>query len=92
MHLRLDWLDRVDDTTEPPPSGPLRIGEIVVHDLRDGRLLHGADAVEAIFRAVPLYWPALVLLRIPVLRRRADADARAGAACACDVEVDRPAA
>jgi len=89
MHHRLDWLDRVDDTTTAPRTGALRMGEIVVEDLRDGRLLQGAEAVEAIFRAVPLYWPALLLLKIPALRRRADADARGGTGCGCEAPVNR---
>jgi predicted DCC family thiol-disulfide oxidoreductase YuxK len=89
MHHRLDWLGRIEDTTAPARSGALRMGEIVVEDLRTGRLLHGADAVEAILRAVPLYWPLLPLLAIPAVRRRADADARGEAACACEVPVNR---
>jgi hypothetical protein len=86
MHHRFDWLDRVEDTTAPPRSGVLRVGQIVVEDLRTGRLHGGAEAVEAIFRQVPLYWPILPLLKIPALRRRAadDADAKGRDACSPD--------
>ena len=76
-HHRLDWLDRVDDTTDPPPGRwPVQKGEIAVQDLRTGDVLEGVDAVRAIARQVPLYWPALALLRIPPVARWADLDAR----------------
>ena len=34
MHRRLDWLDRVDDSTRSPFERPMRIGEVVVGDQR----------------------------------------------------------
>jgi hypothetical protein len=83
MHHRFDWLDRVEDTTAPPRSGVLRVGQIVVEDLRTGRLHGGAEAVEAIFRQIPLYWLILPLLKIPALRRRATDDANAQGRNAC---------
>ncbi len=36
MHHRFDWLGRFEDTTETPPTGPLRVGKIAVQDLRTG--------------------------------------------------------
>jgi hypothetical protein len=84
LHHRFDWLDRIEDTTSPAPDGPVRRGEIAVAEMRTGRVLRGAEAVEAICGAVPLYWPALPLLRIPAIRRRADADARGERPCAAD--------
>ena len=86
MHHKVDWLDRVDDTTATPRSGPLRVGQIVVEDLRTGRLHGGAEAVEAIFRQIPLYWPMLPLLKIPALRRRAADDANAQGRHTCSAE------
>ena len=68
-HHLFDWLDRVEDTTEPPRSGPLRMGEIIVEDLRTGRLHAGAGAFDLICRQIPLYAPARVLLHIPAFRR-----------------------
>lgn len=76
-HHKLDWLDRVDDTTDPPPGRwPVQKGEIAVLDLRSGKLLEGVAAVRTIARQVPLYWPVLPLLRIPPLARWVDMDAR----------------
>jgi hypothetical protein len=83
MHHRFDWLDCVEDTTAPPRNGMLRVGQIVVEDLRTGELHGGAEAVEAIFRQIPLYWPILPLLKIPALRRRAADDANAKGRDAC---------
>lgn len=77
LHLRLDWLRRIEDSTAPPAGRtPLRMGEIVVENLRTGALLEGAQAVRAIARSVPLYWPLLPLLGVPFVARRADAEAR----------------
>jgi hypothetical protein len=66
-----------------PRTGPLRVGQIVVEDLRTGEILSGARAVEAIFRQVPAYWPVLPLLKIPFIRRKAAADADACKNDAC---------
>jgi hypothetical protein len=78
-HHRLDWLGRIQDTTEPPPDrAPVRKGEIAVRELDTGELREGVHAVRAIFRQVPLYWPLLALLAIPAVARRADVDARDG--------------
>jgi hypothetical protein len=86
LHHRLDWFDRIDDTTLTPPGrSPLRMGEILVEDLRSGRLLEGVHAVRAIFREIPLYFPLRLLLLIPYFARRADDDAR-GLAQACDLD------
>lgn len=90
-HHRLDWLDRIEDTTVPPPGrAPVRMGEIVVEDLRSGRLLEGLDALRAIWRQVPAYLPLLPLLAIPPLARRADADVR-GCTGACELPGTPPA-
>jgi hypothetical protein len=84
LHHQLDWFDRIDDSTQAPNGRPPpRKGEICVQDLGDGRFHEGVHAVRAIFRQVPLYFPLLLLLRIPYFARRADLDAR-GMAEACD--------
>lgn len=80
-HQRLDWFDRVELTAATPAGRvPLRMGEVVVEDLRDGSLYEGADGFGLIARHVPAYWPLLPLLRIPSLRARVDAEMRG----ACD--------
>jgi hypothetical protein len=84
LHHALDWLDRIEDTAQTPPGHtPLRKGEILVEDLRDGRWLEGIHAVRAIFRQIPLYFPLRLLLRIPYFAQRADEDAR-GLTGTCD--------
>jgi hypothetical protein len=72
MHQRLDWFGRVSVSTATPATGALGLGEVVVEELDSGRMLRGADALERIFREIPLYLPLLPLLKIPALRGRAD--------------------
>ena len=72
VHHALDWLNRIADTTETPPTGPLRRGEIVVRDLATHRMLAGAEALSLVYRQVIAYWPLLLLLAIPPLRAWAE--------------------
>ncbi len=72
LHHRLDWLGRFEDATSVSPVGPLRMGEVVVRDLRSGETLRGADGFALLCRQIPAYWPLLPFLRIPALRRRID--------------------
>ena len=75
MHQRLDWLGRVEDSTASPlPRRSLRMGEVLVEDLRDGSLHAGAAGMRLLFRQVPAYWPLLPLFALPGFRRRVDAD------------------
>lgn len=76
LHHAVDWLNRIADTTATPPTGPVRRGEIVVEDLRDGRRLRGAEAVALIYRQAIVYWPLLVLLSFPATRRWLDRQVR----------------
>lgn len=77
-HLRLD---RVEATTATPQGhAPLRIGEVIVEDLRDCTLREGAAAFALLARAVPAYWPLLTLPTIPLVRRAVEREMYA----ACD--------
>lgn len=69
QHHRLDWLHRFEDSTRISPLGPLRMGQIVVQDLRRGMTLRGAEGFALLCRQIPAYWPLLPLLRIPAFRR-----------------------
>jgi hypothetical protein len=83
-HKFFDWFDRVEVSTATPATGPLGLGEVVVRELRSGRVLGGADALELIFREIPIYAPLRPLLKIPVLRAKADrqmSGCEGGAAC-----------
>lgn len=71
-YLLFDWLHRVVVSTASPPGGPLAAGETVVQDLDSGKLLRGADALDCIWRHVPLYLPMRLLLRIPAIWHKAD--------------------
>lgn len=76
-HRRLDWLDRVETSTATPHGhDPLRVGEVVVEDLRDFTLHEGVDAFALLAREVPLYRPLLALLRFPALRAAVERDMR----------------
>ena len=69
LHHRLDWLHRFEDSTDPSPLGPMRMGQIVVQDMRSGATLAGAKGFALLCRQIPAYWPMLPMLRIPAVRR-----------------------
>ncbi len=70
VHRALDWLNRLVTTTKPPPGAPVPKGKIAVVDLTTGARLRHEEAMPAICRQVPAYWPLLALLQIPAMRRR----------------------
>lgn len=74
MHQHLDWLDRIDDSTISPWRRSLRMGEVVVEDLRDGSLHSGAEGMRRLCREVPAYWPVLPLFAFAWFRRRVEAE------------------
>jgi hypothetical protein len=85
LHHRLDWLNRIKDTTAPPSGhDPPAVGQILVQPEHGGPLLEGVTAVREIFRQIPLYWLCLPLLYLPAIASRVDADAR-GCAGHCAV-------
>jgi hypothetical protein len=84
LHQRLDWLDRVEDSTAVPPTGPLAMGEVVVQELASGRVLQGAEAARRIVREIPAYAPFRLLLKIPAISRAADQEMR-GCADNCEL-------
>jgi hypothetical protein len=78
LHHAVDWFDRIAETTATPPTGPLRMGEIVVEDLVTRHLFRGADALSLVYRQAIAYWPLLLLLWIPPLRAWLDREVRGG--------------
>jgi hypothetical protein len=90
VHKFFDWLDRIEVSTAMPATGPLRIGEVVVRELSTGRVLGGADALELILRAIPVYAPFLPLLRIPALRAKADREMSGCGEGAGEISTRRP--
>ncbi|MDB5352850.1 MAG: hypothetical protein JWN86_4097 [Planctomycetota bacterium] len=90
VHHVFDWLNRVETSTETPPTGPLRMGEIAVHDHRTGTILKGVGAVRKIAMQIPAYWPLLPLLWIPPLARRIDHEVRGCDDGSCGVPQTSP--
>ncbi len=43
MPHRFDWLRHFEDFTGVSPPGPIRVGQIVVQDLRSGATFGGAE-------------------------------------------------
>lgn len=66
---RLDWLGRVELSTEESPAGPVPAGEIVVVDRQRGELLTGIYATRSICLHVPAFLVIGLLLELPALRR-----------------------
>ena len=75
---RLDWLSRVQISTDDSPIGPVPRGEIVVADDESERVFTGIYATRAVCMQVPAYLPYGLVLHIPPLRhpRRLHAGAR----------------
>ena len=65
---RLNWLRRADFSVQPPSSGALRLGEVVVEDLATGYILEGYAAFHTISRAIPAYLPLRILCVFPAVR------------------------
>lgn len=85
-HIRLDWLDRLETSTDTPQGhAPLRLGEVIVEDLRDWTLHEGAGAFGLLARQVPAYWPVLALLPIPFVRRAVEREMRGACADSCEL-------
>jgi hypothetical protein len=76
VHAFFDWFGRVECSTETPPTGPLKPGEIVVHDHRSGEFLRGIDAIRMVARQIPAYLPLRPLLHVPPIARAMDAMVR----------------
>lgn len=72
VHRLLDWRGRVEVATTTPKTGPLRLGEVVVEKLDEGRVFKGSAAFEEICRHIPAYAPFLLLLRFPAVRAFAE--------------------
>src|SRR3546814_13726474 len=61
----------------------MRMGEVVVRDLRDSRLHAGADGIALLARQVPAYWAMLPLMVIPAVRRAIERDVAGTCGDAC---------
>lgn len=90
-HRLFDWRGRFADTTAVPPTGPLRLGEIVVEERATGRVLRGADALDRLCREIPAYAVLRPFLRMPAVRARVDREMAGcdSVACAAPEEVQR---
>lgn len=73
----LDWLDRVEISTEVPPTGALGLGEIAVQELRSGEVFLGIAATRAVCRQVPAYFLYRAVTRAAVRLEWVIADYRA---------------
>ena len=73
MHMRLDWLRRLECSTDEAPSGPLKMGEIEVRDEHTGATFKGIAAVRQVAKQIPAYWPLLPLLHFPPIAKKIDA-------------------
>ena len=86
MHHRFDWLNRIEDSTLTPETGPLRMGQIVVENLQTHEFLNGAEAFDMICRQIPAYLPFRLLLLLPAFRRYVERDMAGSADGSCEVK------
>lgn len=84
MHHRFDWLGRFKDSTEIPPTGQLRIGEIAVQDLRTRETLKGIACFRLLCKHIPLYWIVLPFTYVPSVRKWIENDIGGCKDGACD--------
>ena len=89
-HARLDWLRRLECTTQVAPNGPLRMGEIEVRDNRSGATYKGIAAVRKVAWQIPAYWPLLPLLYLPAVARRIDPMSRGCGDGGCELPGSAP--
>ncbi len=66
---RLDWLRRVELSTDRSPLGEVPVGEIVVVDKRRSRVFTGMFATRKVCMQVPLLVPYGLLLHLPWVHR-----------------------
>lgn len=85
MHHRLDWLNRFEDSTDIPPCGPLRMGEIAVQRLDTGALLKGIACFRMLCRQIPAYWLILPFTYLPPIRTRIEQDIGGCSDGACEI-------
>lgn len=85
-HL-LDWLNRLEPSTDAPATGPLRMGEVVVEDLATGRIHRGVEGIEMVWRNIPVFMLLRPLLWIPAFRRYVDRDVRGCEGDECSIGV-----
>lgn len=69
MMQRLDRKGSIDfiDATNPEATCPLDRAELLArfHAMEDGKLLSGAAAFAAMWRAIPLFWPLGIMAKLP---------------------------
>ena len=82
---RLDWLRRVEPSTERSPLGDVPAGEIVVVDRRHKTAFTGVYATRKVCLEVPLYFFYGLLLYVPFIRRAADRGKTGCNGDACEV-------
>ena len=68
---RLDWLGRVELSTERSPLGDVPVGEIVVVDRRRETVFTGVYATRKVCLQVPLYFLYGLVLYVPFIERAA---------------------
>jgi predicted DCC family thiol-disulfide oxidoreductase YuxK len=70
---RLDWLRNIKfiDAADPNAVCPLEREQLLArfHALENGKMLAGASAFAAMWRAIPLLWPLGMMARIPGAER-----------------------
>jgi hypothetical protein len=76
MAAKLNWLRRVEFSTSNPASGPLKPGQVVLENLRTGRLYHGDDVMPKMSLQIPLLFPIGLLMSLPGVGRLMGRDNR----------------
>lgn len=89
VHRFFNWLGRVGFSTEAPPGGALRPGQIAAVVGATGEELRGVRAVRALAREIPAYWVVRPLLYLPPVARAIDRELEGCEGGACAIEPAR---
>ena len=85
IHHALDLFGRVESTTQTPPTGALRMGQIVVEDRASGVVESGVGAFRLMTRAIPFYAPGRLLLAFSGFRSFVEREMGGCADGACEI-------
>lgn len=66
---QVDWLGRVELSTQESPLGEVPIGEIIVVDKQSNQVFTGIYATRKVCLQVPLFFAYGLLLYIPPIRK-----------------------
>ncbi len=82
----LDWLHRFEISTDTPPTGELKIGDIAVLDKAKGKIYTGGYASRVICLNIPIYYIIGLLMYLPPIFKLIDKNKVGCNGESCDIK------